>query len=174
MALGLVVAGVLVIVAARPAEAQQQARIYRCEPAAGGPPVFQNTPGRNCKELDLPPLTTVPAPRLPAAANRSGSAAGASSAPTASAGRSDGFPRVGASEQRQRDSDRRRILEDELKREESRLTQIRKEYNGGEPERQGDERNYQKYLDRVERLKQDLQRSEGNVASLQRELDSVR
>lgn len=139
-----------------------QAQIYRCE-SLDGTPLFQNSPGKNCKAMDLPSLTTVPSPRLPAG-NRT---------TTANASPSD-FPRVDASAQRNRDSDRRRILEDELAREKSRLEEIRKEYNGGEPERLGNERNYQKYLDRVERLKDDISRSETNVASLRRELEGVK
>ena len=39
------------------------------------------------------------------------------------------------------------------KKEEERLAALQKEYNNGEPERRGDERNYQKYLDRVAELK---------------------
>ncbi len=84
------------------------------------------------------------------------------------------FPRVEAAAQRSRDSDRRRILEDELGREQGRLEEIRKEFNGGEPERLGNERNYQRYLDRVERLKDEIARSETNVASLRRELEGVK
>jgi hypothetical protein len=140
-----------------------QAQIYRCE-SADGTPLFQNAPGKNCKPMDLPSLTTVPSVRSPAAGPR---------ATTANAAPSD-FPRVDAAAQRSRDSDRRRILEDELGREQTRLEEIRKEYNGGEPDRLGNERNYQKYLDRVERLKDDIARSETNVAALQRELESVK
>ena len=139
-----------------------QAQIYRCE-SADGTPLFQNTPGRNCKQMDLPSLTTIPAVRPPPGARF----------PGANAGPSD-FPRVEAAAQRSRDSDRKRILEDELSREQARLEEIRKEFNGGEPERLGNERNYQKYLDRVERLKDDIVRSETNVASLRRELEGVK
>lgn len=144
-----------------PAAAQGQ--IYRCE-SADGTPLFQNAPGKNCKALDLPSLTTVPSVRTPASGAR---------AATANAAAAD-FPRVDASAQRSRDSDRKRILQDELSREEARLEEIRKEFNGGEPERQGNERNYQKYLDRVERLKGDIARSETNVAALRRELEGVK
>ena len=140
-----------------------QAQIYRCE-SPDGTPLFQNAPGKNCKALDLPSLTTVPSVRLPSGAQRT---------TTANAAPAD-FPRVDAAAQRNRDSDRRRILEDELGREQARLEEFRKEYNNGEPERLGNERNYQKYLDRVERLKDDISRSESNVAALRRELDSVR
>ena len=64
----------------------------------------------------------------------------------------------------------RRILEAELKKEEEQLAALQKEYNNGEPERLGDERNYQKYLDRVAALKAALARKESDVAALRREL----
>ena len=79
-----------------------------------------------------------------------------------------------ASAQKARDGDRKRILEDELGKEQEKLEALRKEYNNGEPERLGNERNYQKYLDRVERLKLDIARSEANVQSIQRELAAIR
>jgi hypothetical protein len=150
-----------------------QAQVYRCDSDAGVP-VYQGTPsGRNCRALDLPPLTTIPAPKLPApkagakAPGSAGGAAGVGASPP-------NFPRVQASTQRARDDDRQRILEDELRREEARLGDLKAEYNNGEPERQGNERNYQKYLDRVERLKEEIGRSEGNIASLKRELSATR
>ena len=140
-----------------------QAQIYRCQ-SPDGTPLYQNSPGKNCKPMDLPSLTTIPSPRTPAPAAR---------ATTANAAPTD-VPRVDASAQRSRDSDRKRILEDELGREQARLEQVREEYNGGEPERLGNERNYQKYLDRVARLKDDITRSETGVASLRRELEGVK
>jgi hypothetical protein len=146
------------------------AEVYRCD-SDSGVPVYQGTPnGRNCRALDLAPLTTIPAPKLPAARPAApGQAAGAAARPTP-----NGFPKVDASAQRARDSDRRRILEDELKKEDARLAELKALYKDGEPDRLGDERNYQKYLDRVQRLKDDIARSEGNVASLRRELAAIR
>jgi predicted RNase H-like nuclease (RuvC/YqgF family) len=76
--------------------------------------------------------------------------------------------------QRTRDAERRKILEDELKKEEMRLAELRSEFNGGEPERRGDERNYQRYLDRVQRLKDDIARSESAVSSLRREMAALK
>jgi len=73
-----------------------------------------------------------------------------------------------------RDGDRKRILEEELAAEEKRLAELKKEYNNGEPERNGDERNYQKYLDRTEKLKTDVSRGEANIESLKRELGNAR
>jgi chromosome segregation ATPase len=72
--------------------------------------------------------------------------------------------------QRARDSDSRRILEGELRREEERLAELKREYNNGEPERLGNERNYQKYLDRVADLKSSIARKESDIAAIKREL----
>lgn len=173
--------------------APAQAQVYRCE-SENGVPLFQNSPtGRNCRKLDLQPLMTIPAPRTPAPAAPRGAAAnagasggnGAGAPASGAAGGSAasgastqagaaGATRVDAATQRARDSDRRRIIEDELRREEQRLADARREFNNGEPERRADERNYQKYLDRVEQLKADIARGEGNVASLKRELGALR
>jgi len=82
--------------------------------------------------------------------------------------------KVDTGAQRTRDTDRRRILEEELAAEEKRLADLKKEFNNGEPERQGDERNYQKYQERTEKLKADVARSEANVDSLRRELGGLK
>lgn len=162
-AAGLAVAGLCL---AAPASAE----VYRCE-SDSGVPVYQGTPnGRNCRQIDLAPLTTIPAPKLPAARP----AAGAAQAGGAARPSPNGFPKVDASTQRERDSERRRILEDELRKEETRLAELKAVYKDGEPDRLGDEHNYQKYLDRVQRLKDDIGRSEGNIASIRRELGAIR
>ena len=168
------------------------AQIWRCE-GPGGVVEYSNSPasGRDarCRTIDLPAITTIPAPRLPAGAapapasavtpaNPSRTGAAAPAAAPASGGTASaapaGFPRVDTAAQRTRDLDRRRILEDELRKEESRLNELRAEFNGGEPERRGDERNFQKYLDRVQRLKDEIARSESSVASLRREMAALR
>ena len=115
---------------------------------------------RGCKMLDGAPITVISSPpRRPAPAAVTGAAAG--SAPDS---------RVEIQQQRQRDSDRRRILESELAREEERLAALQREYNNGEPERQGNERNFQKFLDRVAELKANVERSQADVAALRREV----
>ncbi|HWW70345.1 MAG TPA: DUF4124 domain-containing protein, partial [Duganella sp.] len=76
--------------------------------------------------------------------------------------------------QRARDADRRAILEDELKNETQKLAELRKEFNGGEPERRGDERNYAKYQERVAAMRDSISRSEKNVDALKREIANIR
>jgi hypothetical protein len=77
----------------------------------------------------------------------------------------------GGAEQRARDSDARMILEAELKKAEARQADLLKEYNQGEPEKQGGEaRNYQKYIDRVAELKASIARNDSDIAGLKREL----
>ncbi|MDO4904466.1 MAG: DUF4124 domain-containing protein [Lautropia sp.] len=141
------------------ASAQSATKVYRCD-GPDGTPLFQNAPGKGCKLLDLPPINSVPADKLPVS-------------PTA-AGRSREGTKVGNGQQRVRDSDRRRILEDELAREQKRLEEVRTRYNDGEPERQPGESSYQAYTERVQRLRNELIQTEGNVSSLKREIDSLR
>jgi hypothetical protein len=121
-------------------------------------PQWQSGNSKDCKRLNLPDVVTVPGSRAGGAS--SGGKSAAATSPTS-------FPRVDSATQKSRDSERRTVLETELQTEEARLAGLRAEYNNGEPERQGGERNYQKYLDRVARLRDDIT-SEANVASLRR------
>jgi hypothetical protein len=85
-----------------------------------------------------------------------------------------GSPRNDGVEQRARDSDARMILESELKKAEARQADLQKEFNAGEPEKQGGEaRNYQKYLDRVAELKASIARNNSDIAGLKRELSRL-
>ena len=81
--------------------------------------------------------------------------------------------RVDPVAQRARDSDARRILETELKTEEDRLAAMQKEFNNGQPERQGDEKNFQKYLDRVNDMRAAIARKQIDIAALQREIKKL-
>jgi len=79
--------------------------------------------------------------------------------------------RVNAGDQQARDAEARTILETELKKAEARRADLVKEYNNGEPEKQGPEhKNYQKYLDRVAELKAAIERTDQDIAGLKREL----
>jgi hypothetical protein len=84
-----------------------------------------------------------------------------------------GGARVDPVAQRARDSDARRILEGELRTEEEKLAVMQKEFNNGQPERQGDEKNFQKYLDRVSDMRAAIARKQTDIAALQREIKKL-
>ena len=80
-------------------------------------------------------------------------------------------PTADAATQRARDSDARSILLAELKTAETRLADQQKEYHNGEPEKLGIEtRNPQRYQDRVNELKDGINRFMGDIAGLKREI----
>ena len=68
------------------------------------------------------------------------------------------------------EAEARRILTSELRREEERLEQLRREFNNGEPERRGDERNFALYQQRVAEMRALIARKEADVTALRREL----
>ena len=84
------------------------------------------------------------------------------------------FPRVDRDTQQQRDSQRRRILEQELSQEQGLLEQAKKELAAQESTRLGSERNYQLVLDRLEPYKKKVRLHEDNVSNLRRELANAR
>ncbi|MEO8938208.1 MAG: DUF4124 domain-containing protein [Burkholderiaceae bacterium] len=144
----------ILLLASGTVRAQQQ-DVFKCVDDRGNV-TFQNTGNtKGCTRLVVDPVV------IPKAVNTTKS-------PTPS-----GFPKVDNFTQKARDSDRRRILDDELRDKQARLSDLRREYNNGEPERQGNERNYQRYLDRTERLKEDIARAESDIASIRSEISKV-
>ena len=118
---------------------------------------------RGCKALEGGNVTVVQGTR-PAAA-------GVLPVKVAAAPQAQAGQRVESGDQRARDSDARQILESELKKAEARQAELNREYNNGEPDKQGGEaRNYQKYIDRVAELKASIARNESDMAGIRREL----
>ncbi|BDI08032.1 hypothetical protein [Sphaerotilus microaerophilus] len=154
-------AGLMLLSAAGQAVAQGR-EVYRCP---GNLYTDQISPKeameRGCKTLSGAPVTVVQSPprRAPTAAGGVASAA---------PGRPEN--RIDPAEQRARDSDARRILEAELRKEEERLAQLHKDLVQGEAERRGDERNFARYQERVAELKAAVARKEADVAAIRREL----
>ena len=156
--LALALAGALALPAAR---AQDPKPVYRCP----GPPVLYTDAisaaearEKGCRTIEGAPVTVVQVPRA------------RPTAPGAASAARNGESKVDPASQRSRDSDARRILADELKREEDRLAAMQAEYRGGEPERRGDERNYARYLERVAEMKAAIQRKEADIAAIRREM----
>ena len=153
---------------ASPAAAQQPGReVYRCP---GNPVLYTDTLSakeardKGCRTLEGAPITVVQGARPRA------STGGSASAPTAR----PADQRVDPNDQRARDNDARRILEGELRREEERLAEMQREFNNGEPERHGAEmKNPQRYNDRIAELRAGIQRKEGDIAALKRELSKL-
>jgi hypothetical protein len=154
--------------------AQAQTQVYKCTDAQGRVE-FTDSNKKGCKVLDLPGYIPAPPARAvapaPAPAARTNSPAG--SAAAAAPSPSD-FPRVDTSQQRARDNDRREILNEELRAEELKLAEQRREFNNGEPPRNGNERNYAKYQERVAQMREDIGRTERNIEALRREIGNIR
>ena len=158
-------AALLLVLAVPGAWAQQ---IFRCPGVGGGAPEYINNAKdaqtRNCKAVSGGNVTVVQGTPVPKAPVR------------AAAGPATATPRAADSspDQRARDSDSRIILESELRKSDARLAELQKEYNNGEPEKQGIEaRNYQRYLDRVSGLKDSIARSQSDIAGLKREISRL-
>ena len=153
---------VLLLLLAAAGGAQAQADLYRCVDSSGHA-TFTDDSGRrellrtkraeSCDRLSGLPVTSVPATRnSPRAAAPEASRTQVSPA---------SFPRVEADTQRLRDTDRRRILEEELRTEEDKLARLRSEEKTASP-------------DRAQRVRDDIGRSENNLAALKRELAFLR
>lgn len=133
--------------------------LYKCRDSSGAV-LYTNQKGsaRKCSVLSTDqPITTIPAPRQAARNTTPGD-----------------FPRVDGETQRGRDGDRRRILEQELAAEQVNLDKARKSMAEGEATRLNDEKSYQKYLDRVQGLKDGVALHERNVEALKRELANLK
>lgn len=136
--------------------------IYECVEASGGK-LFTSDPkeakAKGCKAMNLGPPNTV---------------SGAKPQAKSSTPPPHGFPKVDGNTQKQRDNDRRKILEQELAGEERLLAQARKELEEQESVRLGSERNFQRVLERLEPYKKKVKLHEDNVANLRRELAGAR
>ena len=153
--------------------AQADSVIYKCVDKTSNRVEFTDVKKPGCQVLDLPGYvasTPAPAPRAaPAVTMRQGAGRPAAASPNPA-----GFPRVDTATQKARDDDRRTILEDELRAEERKLADLKRDYNNGEPERQGNEKNYAKYQERVAGMRDDIGRAEKNVEAIKREIANTR
>jgi len=111
---------------------------------------------KGCRMLHVSPPNTVPATKPQARATP------------------PGFPRVDGETQKQRDIDRRKILEQELANEQKLPEQARNELAVQDSMRLGSERNYQRVLDRLEPYQRKVKLHEDNIANLRRELAGSR
>lgn len=85
-----------------------------------------------------------------------------------------GFPKVDGDTQKARDNDRRKILEQELATEQKNLYQAKKELADQEAVRTGDERNYQRVIERLQPYKDKVALHERNLEALKKEIGNLR
>lgn len=151
---------------AAPWLAQAQDRVYRC-----GNEYTNQLKGRTgCKLLEGGNITivrgTTPRATAPAAAPAGPAPLPGKTAlatPTASVGQD--------AQQQRRETDARAILERELQRAQKRQRELEHEFNGGQPEKIGDEADdSQKYLDRIADLEDAIARNLSDIEGIEREL----
>ena len=149
---------------ALPALAQD--RIYRC-----GNEYTNQIKGRSdCKLVEGGNVTVVRG-TVPAAAPAPAPAVTRSAAPAPSVARASGAPastpRIDTPEQRSRDADAKAILEQELRRAESRQAELVKDYNNGEPDKIGGEGQAGGQQQRFHGYQPGATRSRGSAAKVQ-------
>ncbi|MGC3962117.1 MAG: DUF4124 domain-containing protein [Rhodocyclaceae bacterium] len=137
-----------------------QADIYKCLDDAGHVTYTNDRPasGKGCTLLTREQsITTIPAPKR------------AAQTPTPAS-----FPKVDDATQKSRDQTRRQILDSELATEQKQLDAAKKELADQESVRNGDERNYQKFLDRVQPYKDKVALHERNIEAIRKELSNLK
>jgi hypothetical protein len=142
-------------------QAQQDITIWSCKDKDGRTHVTnlrEDTAGKNCKVVQQTRVQVVPAATM--------SAKPPVKPPTA-------FPREDAQTRASAKSRQREILERELAQEEVSLGQARKELAEQDSVRYGDERNYAKVLERLQKYKDAVELHEKNIESLRRELSNL-
>jgi hypothetical protein len=148
-----------------------QGTVWRCAESDGRPHytnIKKDTEGKTCvvvtKEVSVVSGSAPGA--VPAATRATGPQAATATPP--------GFPRVDRETQRLRDDSRRKILEDELSTEEKSLVDAKAKLTEQESVRHGDEKNYQRVLDRLKPYQEAVERHERNVTALRREIANLR
>ena len=141
-----------------------QADIYKCVDDNGHTTYTNDKPGsaKNCSLMTKDqPVST--------AAQQTAKKSRAATTPTPSS-----FPKVDGDTQKTRDNDRRKILETELETETKALAAAKKDLAEQEANRLGDEKNYQKYLDRVQKYKDAVSLHERNIEALNKEIAKLK
>lgn len=134
-------------------------QVYRC----GNEYTNRPDPLRQCTPLRNASITVIEGTQVQPPAPQSSSAA-----PVASESKVDGV------QQRQRDAQARMVLQAEWQRAQANHQALLQAWNQGEPERRADEhRQPSKYQERVAQLRVALERSQADLAGLQRELSRL-
>ena len=148
------------------ADAIHAQSVYRCP---GPPPLYTDNLSPpdarklQCIELSDIPLTIAQPRRRLQASTYSNTNKTASAPITTSDYPNNSNIRISSAEQKARDRDAKRILQEELAREELSLQELTRELNNGQPDRKANEKNYQRYLDRVAQMQDQLARKKADI-----------
>ncbi len=133
------------------------AEMWKCvDPDGNTPPRYTNvkSEAKGCTALHLDPIITVPATRpqqKPA-----------------------NFPSVSSLTQKQRDADRRKILEQELIHEQQQLELAKKQLAEQKETRYDNEKNYARVEERLKPFESRIKLHENNIESLKKEIANIR
>jgi hypothetical protein len=161
-------ASLLLAAALSPALVFAQDTVWRCSESDGRQHytnIKKETEGKTCQVVTKE-VSVVHGPNNPGARSPAVAAAATATPPN--------FPRVDRDTQRARDDSRRKILADELATEEKSLADAKSKLTEQEGIRLGDERNYQRVLDRLKPYQDAVERHERNVAALKKEISTLR
>lgn len=146
-----------------------QGTVYRCP----GPPVLY-TDALSAKEANEKGCRTIEGTPITVLQGSKPRAAGPAASGSVEASRGGANDKVTTEQQKNRDNERRRVLETELRDAEARLATAQAEYAGGNAEKRGPEtRNHQMYLDRMADLKASINRQEADIQALKREIGKL-
>ena len=135
--------------------------IWRCVDPSGKTHVTNvkdETTGKDCKVIQSQRVTVIPALAAPKAASKSPS----------------GFPKESAGERASARDRQKAALESELASEEALLAKAKAELAQQESIRTGDERNYARVLERLQKYKDNVELHAKNADELRKELGKLR
>jgi Domain of unknown function (DUF4124) len=130
--------------------------------------IYSNTPNSPPKGATKVKCFEDPSPK-PAPANARNSDA----KPTSSDSKAK-LPRVSEDTQKSRDDERRRILEQEIADETKQLAQAKEQLASQEAVRSGNERNYERFLERVQPYRDAVATHERNLEAIRREIANLK
>ena len=142
------------------AVASAQSTVWRCVGPDGRPQytnVKADAQGRNCTVVNKE-VSVVPAYKQPPSAAKN----------------DPSYPNVDRETQKTRDDGRRKILQEELEEEEQKLADAKAKLQEEEGVRLGNERNYQRVLDRLQPYKDAVAEHEKNIGALKKEISNTK
>ncbi len=111
---------------------------------------YSNIPSNDSRRIDLPPIIVVP--------------------PVDTGEVED---RIAKRRESMKLREQREQLQNKIAEEEAQLNEVKSEYKDGMPDRLGSERNYQRYLNRVDRLRDEISAREKNLELMKNDLGKM-